>query len=345
MNSLHVKNGTERPEVCKILLSLQPRFIARFNQLVSLSAQTWDSTIHKTKFDVQEQGDVEEDDVDEQEDVEEQNTVEPDVANEEDDQDIVEYEEYEDDENEEQVQEYEEDDSTGVNGTADEPTESVLEADAAVVEADVNDGESDVNDGEAGVHDDQDEETEDAEDEQNEDVIEEDGLYEENEESYDPNPQSAEQISENEDDQGEEDQQQVNVADIPEEHVASRQGSHFHWWSLIASDTGDGDENDDLISYEEAVDQTEDGQDYRQQYIDDTVSQDYEQNGETNGDYLAYNQVPALVDIAPQITQTDDTQPADEIEDVGSPQSKRPLDQIVDPSVDYARRKRRRCIF
>jgi hypothetical protein len=53
INSLHVKSGAERPETCRLLLSLQPRFIARFNQLVSLSSQSWNSTVTKQIFEAE----------------------------------------------------------------------------------------------------------------------------------------------------------------------------------------------------------------------------------------------------------------------------------------------------
>lgn len=48
INGLCAKNGTERANICKLDLFLQPRFIARFNQLVTLTSQTWESS--KPKF-------------------------------------------------------------------------------------------------------------------------------------------------------------------------------------------------------------------------------------------------------------------------------------------------------
>ena len=44
INSLCTRNGTDRATTCKLHLSLQPRFIARFNQLVSLTSQSLDTT-------------------------------------------------------------------------------------------------------------------------------------------------------------------------------------------------------------------------------------------------------------------------------------------------------------
>src|SRR5208282_4021639 len=133
---------------------------------------------------------------------------------------------------------------------------------------------------------------------------EEDELYEENDEdeSYDPTLLSTEAVINDDevieefdeqddrtgfdDAQGEKEHQEtVNAADLEQLPVPVQRGIHLDsWWRLTSSDTEDGTANDDddLISYEEAVDQTEDGQDYRQQYLNEETTTDKAQNGETS---------------------------------------------------------------
>lgn len=346
INSLHVKSGAERPETCRLLLSLQPRFIARFNQLVSLSSQSWDSTV--TKPDVEADGHPEDqqnpdDDtnpgdeqnpdndgnpgedptLDEAEQVIIEGAGEP--RGEDVEEEIVEYEEYEGDENAEELQggenveevpEYEEDDSAGSHVVDPDDHADVPEEDVDAVELEQN--ENDFT------------------------AAEEDELYEENDESYDPNlteDVTGEDDQDNQDeDQGEEEhqdedqqaehhepeQQEVQLtADIPEDPPVARPDSNSE----------DDNDNDDLISYEEAVDQTEDGQDYRQQSIDE---QTQEYNGETNSDNdNDDSEIPE--DIVPYETQSGDapSQPSDvDEQDAGTPPSKRSLDEVIDLSVE-----------
>ena len=101
INGLCAKNGTERASTCKLQLSLQPRFIARFNQLVSLTSQTWDPSKHNLAPDELEE-EIEHEEVQSEE---EEGTGEM-VADGEETHEEAEYDEYEDDgENAEEFQE------------------------------------------------------------------------------------------------------------------------------------------------------------------------------------------------------------------------------------------------
>jgi hypothetical protein len=319
INGLCAKNGTERPNTCKLLLSLQPRFIARFNQLVSLTSQSWESSKESSGSDEQgeEQGEGE--------------------MIHEGFHEGEEYE-YEGDENMEGLHEYEED----------ELVDQVKFQDEAAADA-----------GEEGQ----------------EDVLtaaEEAELYDENDESYDPNLQPDETLA-NQDDvvqveayeehddreeyedvqgalPGEEEhhEEQVNITDIPGQtlSVPGEHGTDFDVFLLTNSgnDGVVGNDDDDLISYEEAVDQTEEGQDYRQQYVteDASTSQDRQQNGQTNDhDYDDETQVVPTNghDAPPEPESYADRTDHIAVESEVSI-SKRPHEEVVDPYIeDQAPRK------
>lgn len=149
---------------------------------------------------------------------------------------------------------------------------------------------------------------------------EENQVYEEEHEEYDE-VEDEEQVAEQQD--------QPDIIELEESLGTSGQNgiASESCWLLTDSDEEDEDEDeDDLISYEEAVDQTEDGQDYRQQYINE------DRNGNTNGhqdegDY-------------PLNGSTDETVAEDTTSGRNSPGSKRPLNQVSDPLVeDQAPRK------
>jgi hypothetical protein len=307
INALCAKNRTERASTCKLQLSLQPRFIARFNQLVSLTSQIWESS--KPKID------LEEHDEEEVHDEEEEGTGEM------MDEEIHEgeYEEFGAAENVEELQ----------------PEDSRQNC------VKFQDQSEDAGDHEDGLT-----------------AAEEDELYEENDESYDPDLQSTEAVIDDDDDdveefeeeldddeeykedvQGEEEhhEEQVRSTDVsPEKLVVPSQHSMYlklYW--LTSSDSENGNEDDDdLISYEEAADQAEDGQDYRQQYINEETSTDKDQNRETNL-YQPKDEVPETVPqndnhIEGQIDNLNDNV---HMSDTDILNSKRPLDEVVDPSI------------
>ena len=202
-------------------------------------------------------------------------------------------------------------------------------------------------------------------------AAEEDELYEENDEdeSYDPTLLSTEAVINDDevieefdeqddrtgfdDAQGEKEHQEetVNTADLEQLPVPVQRGIHLDsWWRLTSSDTedGTGNDDDDLISYEEAVDQTEDGQDYRQQYLNEETTTDKTQNRETNQHQIVdYPDIipPNGNHIAPDEGQTDPVHDDvnAHISDADVSTSKRPLDEVVDPSTqDQEPRKRLR---
>lgn len=303
INSLCTKNGTERGATCRIHLSFQPRFIARFNQLVSFTSQPWDASKAGNEGDEHEaegqDGEVSGESV-------------------EGPQGEEQYEEYEGDENAEEVPEYEEEE--GQEGGASQ----VKFADEAEQEGNQSE-------------------------EYNVEVEE---FYEEDEEAYDLGVRSTEALvnddhvvegeaqyepEEYDDVQGEENHKEdVDATGLHEQQaaVADVHGStHEHHW-LTASET------DDLISYEEAVDQGEDGQDYRQQYIAETTNQDQPQadGGEVVNDVaesVSQNgAVPTTSEESATVAENDNTDA-----NVESPRSKRRL--AVDPSgPDQVPRKR-----
>src|SRR5271170_1644344 len=260
INDLCVKNGTERSETCKLHLSLQPRFIARFNQLVSLSSQTWDSS----KQNVEDPAGVEEQEV--EANVEEGDGGEGEMSDE--DLHEGEYIDYEGEDIGADVPEYEDEDHEDDHVKfVQEPTEGEDD----VVEETQQDGLS---------------------------AAEEDELFEENDEILDQTVESREALvnedddvvevleqpeyePQQDDDHGEEyndvhldeeNHEQEEQLDIQEDpsSVTVPHGilsDIYSWLSSSDTDDGTGNDDDDLISYEEAVEQTEDGQDYRQQFL------------------------------------------------------------------------------
>jgi len=284
------KNGTERPNVCKILLSFQQRFIARFNQLVALTSQSWET--EKTTDD---SGEVEEE---EGSYVQAQPEEETDFRHhDEEEHPDQHYGEGHPDENPDQVVadegpqdvEYEEYEADDYGDDEDQLGSTVKFRDLA---EQVHDGGA-ADEGEAEL-----------------DAAEEGELYEENDETFDPGVQSTEALVNADDvveevgdeyqeqqyeeyDQADQDyteherrdeegyysadivsaQDSTPVDAVHQERpsvLGQTQSGTSVWntWHLTSSGSeADSDDGDDLISYEEAVDQTEDGQDYRQQYL------------------------------------------------------------------------------
>jgi len=365
INGLCAKNGTERPNVCKILLSFQQRFIARFNQLVALTSQSWET--EKTTDDSGEVGEEEDSDVqaqpeeegefqryDEEEHLEQHyGDGHPDknadqVVADESQQD-VEYGEYEDDED---------------------------QAESAVKfqdHAEQVDDSGAIDEGEAEL-----------------DAADDDELYEENDETFDPGVESTEALV-NEDDVVEEvgdeyqehQYEEENQADqdyTEQEHrdeegdysadIVSAQDStpttSMHqerpstsdqaqngtsvWttWHLTSSDSEvDNDDGDDLISYEEAVDQTEDGQDYRQQYLaeedsaDPTTTTAEDKRLHVNG-HSAQNHQGEPSSVAPP--EVDVSDPEAGVDMAHTP--KRSLEEVVgaDAETEEPRKRRRQRV-
>jgi hypothetical protein len=340
INDLCVKNGTERSETCKLYLSLQPRFIARFNQLVSLTSQTWDSS----KQNVEDPAGN--DEQEEEANVEEADGGEGEMIDE--DLHEGEYIDYEGEDIGAEVPEYEDEDHEDDHVKfVQEPTE----------------GEDDVV-----------EETQ-------QDVLteaEEEELFEENDEILDPTVESREALvnedddvvevleepeyEPQQDDSGEEhDEAQLDQENLDEEEQVNAQEEAWYsnvphgilsdiysWLSSSDSDDGTANDDDDLISYEEAVDQTEDGQDYRQQFLSeqDTSQPAEEPNGLSHKDDvpqtipLDNNEMaittmdpdPVVADVVPLVEEP--------TSDNDASVSKRPLDEVVDPSAqDQAPRK------
>ena len=323
INGLCAKNGTERASTCKLQLSLQPRFIARFNQLVSLTSQTWDPSKQNVASDEPEE-EIEHEEAQSQE---EEGAGEMAVVDEESHEE--EYDQYEDDdENAEELQEEVDQDDNQNRVTFQEHSEDGLTA------------------------------------------AEEDELYEENEddESYDPTLESTEAVIDDmdeefdeqddiagfDDKQGEEEHQEepVNSADLGKPPVSAQLGMYLdpsRWLTSSDSEHGTVNDDDDLISYEEAVDQTEDGQDYRQQYLNEEPTTDKVQNGETNQRQIADN--PDIISpngnhIAPGEGQTvplrDDVNSQVSYTDAST--SKRLLNEIIDPSTQDQEPRKRLCL-
>jgi len=329
INGLCAKNGTDRGNTCKLHLSLQPRFIVRFNQLVSLTSQTWDPS--KQNADPDEPEEIErEEEVHGEEDEEGTGQM---VVNDEEAHEEADYDEY--DETGEELQE-EVDQGEQNHVKFQEHSEGHVEQEA-----------------EDGLT-----------------AAEEDELYEENDESYDPTLQSTEAVI-NDDDiveefdepddhtgyddiQGEEEyrEEALHTADLEQPNVFAQHGIYLDSWLRLTrsdSEDGNGNDDDDLISYEEAVDQTEEGQDYRQQYLnEETTKRDQVQNGKINV-HQSTNDTEHVPQngtyIAPAEGQTDTIEDDvnSHMSDTDILTSKRPLDEVVDPSIqDQEPRKRSR---
>jgi hypothetical protein len=337
INGLCVKNGTERAGTCKLQLSLQPRFIARFNQLVSITSQPWDSSKQKSEP----EGQTNEG----EEDVHVQETGDVEAANED------EYEEYEGDVHAEDVQEYDEDTADQVEGEVKpDETEALVEG---AVESTHEEGLAADDDDELYEENDEDDlpvlspieitlEEEDLEGDYVEEVEHVEVFEEQAPEEYD-----AEQgeyhddqggyndIHGEEEHHGEEAQGETEEVDETAEALPSsaQQGiASAYYRSLSSSDTDENGAEDDLISYEEAVDQAEDGQDYRQQYLDETATS-AQHNGETNGEHI-----DQTAEVNETVGSQDGEVPA--AANAPSPNSKRPLNEVVDLSIeDQAPRK------
>jgi hypothetical protein len=343
INGLCVKNGTERAGTCKLQLSLQPRFIARFNQLVSITSQPWDSSKQKSEPEAQaNEG---------EEDVHVQETGEVEAATE------GEYEEYEGDEHAEDVQEYDEDTADQVEGEVKpDETEAVDENVEEAVESTHEEGLAAADDDELYEENDEDdlpvlspiEITLDEEDLEGDyvDEVEHVEVFEEQApEEYDAeqgeyhdDPGGYDDIHGEEEHHGEEVQGETEADETAEasEHPlpsSTQQGiASAYYRSLSSSDTGENGAEDDLISYEEAVDQAEDGQEYRQQYLDETATS-AQHNGETNGEHI---------DQTGEVNETVGPQDGEvsTAANAPSPNSKRPLNEVVDSSIeDQAPRK------
>jgi hypothetical protein len=340
-----VKNGTERAGTCKVQLSLRPRFIARFNQLVSVTSQPWDALKQKSEAEGQTvEG-------------EEDHAETGDAANEE------EYEEYEGDEHED-VHEYDEDTAEQVEGVKRADVEAVddgggvVETAAEGLTAEEDDElyeENDETDGavlepleifldEEDLGDDVVDQVENVEifEEQDPDEYEaeEDEYHDEQGEYNDVQDDEEIHGEENEDEgQGETDHEFVPTTETSEQPVASTQHgiASAYFQSLSNSDTDGNDVDDDLISYEEAVDQTEDGQDYRQQYIEET-STSQTQIGQTNGGPITGGSHDTSVNTV--ISHGD----SGEGSNAPSPTSKRPLSEVSDPSIEDQAPRKYLCI-
>ena len=337
INGLCAKNGTQRENTCKLQLSLQPRFIARFNQLVSQTTQTWEAS--KTRSGAPE--DEEHGVVVEEESPHEQEVVEHEHQHEEDHEDShpedVYEEEYEGVETAEEIHEFDQD----VGGAPDATVLSVSVSDIVDVVEEPGDSLT---------------------------AAEEDELYEENseQEEFDPSIQSAESVVNEMDDrdddtvehqqeyheeyqeeyhEGEEEgQEAVTTTDIPqpsEEIPAERGMDYYHDWFLTRSDSEKGNaDEDDLISYEEAVDQTEDGQDYRQQFIneDNSVLQEQPPTEPVNGHTVEETQT--IHEVAPPTADVPVPEEPDTSSSPGSPTSKRSFGETLETAAeDQAPRK------
>lgn len=349
INDLCVKNATERAETCKLHLSLQPRFIARFNQLVSIASQTWDSS----KQNVEDTARVEEGqdaDVEEEGDGGEGELIDEDLHDHNHDEEYIDYE-GEDDGAE--VPEYEDEDD-------DVKFQGPVEGDDAVEET--------------GPH--------------SLTAAEEDELFEENDdEAFDPTVESREALVNEDDDvvevledpeyesqQGDRGEEYDDAQADEEQHQGilddtNVQGestpiavSHgilsdiYSWLSVSDTDDSNGNDDDDLISYEEAVDQTEDGQDYRQQFLSEQdpsvppgplLPTKEQLNGFTP--HQDENDVPQTIpldnhELAPTtmdgIAENVPPTAVDSTSDNEVSAVKRPLDEVFDPSAqDQAPRK------
>lgn len=203
-------------------------------------------------------------------------------------------------------------------------------------------------------------------------AAEEDELYEENigQEEFDPSIQSAESLVNEMDDrdddtvdheeeyheeyqeeyhEGEEEgQEAVTTTDIPqasEEIPVQRGMDYYHDWFLTRSDSEESNaDEDDLISYEEAVDQTEDGQDYRQQFINEDDSVLHEQSPtETVNGHTVEQTTETINEVAPPTVDVLVPEETDTSSSPGSPTSKRSFGETLEtPAEDQAPRKRPR---
>ena len=352
INDLCVKNGTERAETCKLHLSLQPRFIARFNQLVSITSQTWDPSKQNI---VDTAGDEEgqQAEVEVEGDGGEGGMIDEDLHPDDND---AEYIDYDGEDNGAEVPEYENEDHGDDHVKFQEP----VEGDDAVEETEQDDLTAAEED---ELYEENDEETFAETVESREALVNEDDDVVEVLEEPDYAPQQGDHEEEYEDVQAEEQPDQLDGPDVQEEStsVAVPHGilSDIYSW-LSGSDTDDttGNDDDDLISYEEAVDQTEDGQDYRQQYLAEQdpsvptapVSAKEQLNGLTphhdtdvpqtlplDTDHIATMtmdaELPAVAEDIPPVS-VDSTSDSDALA------AKRSLDEVIDPSVqDQAPRK------
>lgn len=342
INALCSKNGTERPNTCRLHLSLQPRFIARFNQLVSLTSQPWESR-HK---------DQDDDEAEETEENEEE--LDQEDTGEDDEHPDQEYEQYEEEQVGDDVPEYEEEEEHPAERVTFQEADQATETGLTAAEEDELYEENE----------DEDEEPFDTRLEPAEALVDEDDDVVEDEvyhatsdhEPYDEAQEEHEPYDEADDhaeyDAGEEERQgeeQFTGEVYTEEqvHVSEYHGTSpaTQWW-LMGSDTEDatGNDDDDLISYEEAVDQTGEGQDYRQDYLaqDDTTTTRQEQNGEINGNHHDLSvDVPEHIpddEARPAPSSSNATEPNEpsvgaSSSDVDKVASKRSLDEIVDPTV------------
>jgi hypothetical protein len=349
IHGICAKNGTERPNVCKLLLTFQQRFIARFNQLVAITSHSWE-----TEKTTEDSGEDEEEEEAQNQPVEEGLQPELEIMphyNEEGNHDQPYAEEEHPEEAAEQVVaqegaqevEYEEYEDEGY----DDGDESAVKFQDPVEPVDDN--------------------TVDQGEQVELDAADEDELFEENDETFDPAVELTEALVNQDDDvveevggeyqdheyeeedqdyTGEEHGDEVGgeitqdpAGEEPSTSIQVQNGmSVWQAWSLTSSDT-EADDDDDLISYEEAVDQTEDGQDYRQQFI---AEQDaHESTTHVNG-HPQENGSSKLDVSAPE-------QPSDTLAEVPStaesnaPTPKRPLDEVVDTDTQTEEpRKRRR---
>ena len=334
INDLCARNGTERAETCKLHLSLQPRFIARFNQLVSLTSQTWDSSKPNVE------------DTAEDEDVEEANAEEDDGGELEMIESLHEgeYVDFEGDDIDE-IPEYEDEDHQDDQVRFHEPNED--EDDVAAVEETEHDALTVAEEDELF---DEDDENFDTTVESREAYVNEDDDVVEVLEEPEYEPQQDEHKQEHDDVQRDENLQEQD----PAENVDGRTSAPPHgilsdiygWLSGSDTDDGTGNDDDDLISYEEAVDQTEDGHDYRQEFLEE---QDYppvpkersaaeEPNGLTHeeDDDVVPQTIPLdKHEIAPMDSEpvAADVALVEQTSDGDASASKRPLDEVIDPSV------------
>ena len=355
INDLCVKNGTERAETCKLHLSLQPRFIARFNQLVSITSQTWDSSKQNVE-DAAGDEEGQEADAEEEGDGGEGEIIDEDLDDHDHDEEYI---DYEGEDNGAEVPEYEDEDEDDEDDHV--KFQEPVEGDDAVEET-VPHGLTAAEEDE--LFEENDDEAFDPTVESREGLVNEDDDVVEVLEEPDYEPQQGDHGGEEYDDaQADEEQHQeiLDDTDVQEEStpIAVPHGilSDICPW-LSGSDTDDsnGNDDDDLISYEEAVDQTEDGQDYRQQFLseqDPSVPTEpllpakEQPNGFTH--HQDENDVPQTIpldnhELAPTTMDgvAEDVPPTavDSTSDNDALAVKRPLDEVFDPSVqDQAPRK------
>jgi hypothetical protein len=311
---------------------------------VSITSQPWDSSKQKSEP----EGQTNEG----EEDIHLEGTSEAKAANE------GEYEEYEGDEHAEGVQEYDEDTAVQIEGEVKpDETDAVDENVEGVVESTHEEGlaaddddelyeENDENDlpvlspieitlDEEDLEGDYVEEVEHVEvfeEQAPEEYDAEQGEYHDDQGGY--NDVHGEEETHGEEVQGE--TEEVDETAAASEHPlpsSAQQGiASAYYRSLSNSDTDGNGAEDDLISYEEAVDQAEDGQDYRQQYLDETAAS-AQHNGETNSEHI---------DQTAEVNETIVSQDGEGsvAANAPSPNSKRPLNEVVDSSIeDQAPRK------